>query len=1107
MNIQQYINNLTDQEFEELCTEYLKLHYKNKNINIHGTRLKKDGGKDIVGTASDVPYEIWAECKRHNRALGLENISKNVILVISKGINEIIYFSTSDITRNAIKHVSIVAAKHNFSVTFIYGKRLYQELSILPRFQYDFEKSDEIIKNDLKISRFFSVFENTEQYTESSELILQRDNIFYIDIYLTNLYNTTISDITCTLPKMPDIIFQVPEIYTHFNILQGSSRVIQICAEVLSSYTVKHIPQFTLKYKYNNHTYSKKIPGGFIDPTKLIYYPLVGENVQNFLSNKILPLIKDKSASQIYVLNITGKSGTGKTRLLYEIINSAKSYNFQMLYSDAKKQTGFSILREYLCACLGLPYATGNISCTLDDFSKIIEQYYGNHKVSDAVFSFVFYEKINADILYYLKEALLFFSCNIVGGTPLIWTIDNLQCLDKETLDIIYFLIEHLQESFPEVIFSLGTNTEIVPIEAQEFVNEFLAKINEYEDVVSFAYNCDEMKSNDAKTLYYHAIPNLQGFDYFTHLLLNKSGKRPFDIIMLIHWFYDQNLINISTHNMVIPSTKEEIENFIKQIPVKSKEIITRRFELQKHRSFSFYTPLTYFNAFKIVVKSILYFGGETPVDFLISLNIDDDMLFELSQSLFFKYMDKYPKIVFYHDNIYRYFETYEFYQNDRTLSLQIIEWLNENAWYKSSLRTTAIFDCYVRAFEYEEAVNFGMSSISSEYDKRNFQAVIHIGTKLLKDVPENQNISEKSTDNPFAEFMDANTKFRIYYAVADAYRIYQDLSQSVYYYKKAYTILQQYSISKFDSIDICQFFHRYSNACISAADYGEALIILDYFKDYKERDKFYDFIMHNRYSVVYLAINDIEKALSSINESLKIARECNESQWESVSYSDKAYIYYRAYEDKENTILYFRKAVEKHISEKASINRSSEILAQEAFVNLLTDNPEEAERLADLALNRALEINGTSMEVKSRNLLGIILYFSNKKEMAFSTWKKDLVISTQRMNKDGMVKLHTNLGAAYILQSKYVLAKEELEQAYTLYQKYKVSPMTHKPLIYNLLLIYNVLGDTSKRDKLFEEAYFDNLSSYYNQLISGSPTIITDYYWPLQYEHVFVNY
>ena len=735
MNIQQYIHSLTDEEFEQLCTEYLTLHYKNKNITIHGTRLKKDGGKDIVGTAQDVPYEIWAECKRHNRALGLEKISKNVILVISKGINELIYFSTSDITRNAVKHVSIVAAKHNFSVTFIYGNRLYQELSILPRFQYGFEKSNEIIKNDLRISRFFSVFEDTEKYTEESELVLQRDNIFYIDIYLTNLYSATVSDVTCTLPKMADIIFHVPEIHNCFNMLQGSNRVIQIRAEVLSSYTVKHIPALTLKYKCNGHTYSKKVPGGFIDPTKLIYYPLVGENVQNFLSSKILPLLKGNGFSPIYMLNITGKSGTGKTRLLSEIINSAKSYNFQTLYCDAKKQNGFEILREFLCACLGLPYGTGNISCTLDDFSKIIKQYYGNSKVSEAVFSFVFHKKLDPDILYYLKEALLFFSCNIVGGVSLIWTIDNLQCLDKETLDIIYFLIAHLQECFPEVIFSLGTNTEIVPLDSQGFVNEFLAKINEYEDVASYVYTCGEMQNNDAKTLYYHAIPNLQGFDYFTRLLLNKSGKRPFDIIMLIHWFYDQNLINISTHNMVIPSKKEEIENFINKVPVKSKEIIDQRFQLQMHKKFSFDTTLGYFDAFKVVVKSILYFGGETPVDFLASLNIDGDMLFELSQSLFFKYMDKYPKIVFYHDNIYRYFEGYQFYQNDRSLSLKIIKWLNENAWYKSNLRTTAIFDCYIRASEYEEAVRFGISSISSECDKRNFQAVIHIGTELLKDV------------------------------------------------------------------------------------------------------------------------------------------------------------------------------------------------------------------------------------------------------------------------------------------------------------------------------------------------------------------------------------
>ena len=38
MNIQQYIHSLTDEEFEQLCTEYLTFHYKNKKhdkINLY----------------------------------------------------------------------------------------------------------------------------------------------------------------------------------------------------------------------------------------------------------------------------------------------------------------------------------------------------------------------------------------------------------------------------------------------------------------------------------------------------------------------------------------------------------------------------------------------------------------------------------------------------------------------------------------------------------------------------------------------------------------------------------------------------------------------------------------------------------------------------------------------------------------------------------------------------------------------------------------------------------------------------------------------------------------------------------------------------------------
>ena len=53
-------------------------------------------------------------------------------------------------------------------------------------------------------------------------------------------------------------------------------------------------------------------------------------------------------------------------------------------------------------------------------------------------------------------------------------------------------------------------------------------------------------------------------------------------------------------------------------------------------------------------------------------------MLFELNQSFFFKYDEKDPTILFYHDNIYRFFENYRSFLHDRTLSLQIINGLKK---------------------------------------------------------------------------------------------------------------------------------------------------------------------------------------------------------------------------------------------------------------------------------------------------------------------------------------------------------------------------------------------------------------------------------------------
>lgn len=332
-------------------------------------------------------------------------------------------------------------------------------------------------------------------------------------------------------------------------------------------------------------------------------------------------------------------------------------------------------------------------------------------------------------------------------------------------------------------------------------------------------------------------------------------------------------------------------------------------------------------------------------------------------------------------------------------------------------------------------------------------------------------------------------------------------MSKSIDYFDKAYEVLRSETISNFSEMEKCRFFHRYLNAYIAEPRYDGILNALDKFKKGCTRDAFYEFIMNNRASVAYLALEDVDNALASINISLEIAKEKEKPQWESISYSDKAYIYYRAFEDKDKTIDYFTRAVNNHKPDEASINRGSEILAQEAFKDLLEDNIPRAITYSHKALQRALDISGTAMEIKSRNLYAISYFFSGDVEKATNLWNKDILVATQRKSLDGLTKIHTNIGASMLLDQQLEEALCEFEKAYKIYTEHKLSRMTHKPLIYNLMYLYHICRNNKERDKLLENEYFENLASYYNQLISTSSAINTDNYWPLQYNHVFFNY
>ena len=177
INIKEYIDNISSAKFEELCVSYLR-YLKGSNFIIKGTRYCKDGGKDIVGIPQNgIPYEIWAECKKHERSIGLDDISKNVVLVLSENINELFFFSTSNITVSAQKHISNLAAKHGFNVAFHYGDKLVNELSELPIFRNTVKLSSQDLedKKELIARLYLSKYENSDYY-ESDSTIVESDS-------------------------------------------------------------------------------------------------------------------------------------------------------------------------------------------------------------------------------------------------------------------------------------------------------------------------------------------------------------------------------------------------------------------------------------------------------------------------------------------------------------------------------------------------------------------------------------------------------------------------------------------------------------------------------------------------------------------------------------------------------------------------------------------------------------------------------------------------------------------------------------------------------------------------------------------------------------------
>ncbi|MBD5495622.1 MAG: hypothetical protein HDR12_14980, partial [Lachnospiraceae bacterium] len=375
-----------------------------------------------------------------------------------------------------------------------------------------------------------------------------------------------------------------------------------------------------------------------------------------------------------------------------------------------------------------------------------------------------------------------------------------------------------------------------------------------------------------------------------------------------------------------------------------------------------------------------------------------------------------------------------------------------------------------------------GLENLIESMDLYNYSTAIGIADTLL----ENPNISLSSKE-----------LFNIKYTKAEAYRERLDHEKGAKIYEELFEYIKVNN-NLFDTEDLeCQFFHKAINANLNS-DYPEkAVIILDTFSKMNIKNRFYHFIMLDRYAVAYLSLGRLYDAKTKVEQAAKMAREENNSMWLGIIYSDMAYFYYRGMQDAKLAQEYFYKAYETQFSDLLDYNRQGELLQQKAFAELLSNDWETAIKTVNMSIEICRKINCTYLEVKAINLKGIIEVYRDNFDNALSVWLNGIDQCHQIKNMVCQIKIYTNVGAAYLStgQNKHLKkAEEKLLIALELLKQNHFSPLYFKELFFNIIRLYFSLCRQQDINLILKQWNLSEINDFYQSFLSSNDSEMHNY-------------
>jgi len=1021
--------SLTPKEFEDLCFEYACEIYDNEKYVLFHTQYSHDGGKDMEINFYDElhRFKIWAECKQHTNNIGLEEIGKNIVLVIANHVNKILFFSASDIRQSAKTEILKIAKRLNFIVEFLDGKTLIQELEkfpeILKNYFENYENTGDInLCQDLVFKIYISENAQDDFFNEGKTTVyLKGGKLFFINLLIENHTSDYFTEFSIDIGEMPKNI-ELLEVNDSENLPNEINPHSDISISYLCSiknllWEKIQLPELEVNYLTSAGKYistSIKLP--IIDLSKYVVYQFSGKFYIEFIANEVTQGIILSKAQIPQFYDIRGASGTGKSRLIEEMRLCFLEKGFHAFQYDCNDYSELDLIKKIICDISNLSAIYKDPTFKQENFINCLTSYKLSMECKRCLAEFVI-NRSNTDFSY---SRIIFSLMQLVKGhipnKPIFISIDNIQEGTPSLINFLQQLVMDIKNERLHLALAFVLNTEYIPKESYENCQKYMRFFDNLLSEKNQIHKCEckGFSQEDQLLFWMEAFNRHVPDDQLILKLTNHFGDTPLELVTACDYLKKNKILVEDISGEWYIKKQDLLENLF-QSALKDFESI---FDKRYHAFLNFQTNEERKKIFDII-SSIVCFRNNLPPDFALQGKLDLELIDLLIRNKILRVKPSENTFSFYHDSIYRYF-TADISRNLSSINYIIIDYLTKGEF---DNKEYLLFFIYYRYGNLKKVKELGLNLLKEKVKNYLYHEAIEVG-KLIYE-------NSKIKNDSFDYYLECAT----IYAFALSSNGNKTLSCRLFM-ELCPLILERQKELPLERVG--EFFRDAVNAQLQCFYFEQAKTVIDYYKQVENLSIKYQFLIQNREGVVWLSLNNLEKAMDCFNMSLITTKKMdNHFFWSSTTHSDIALLYFYGdpVEDNLNScIAELEKAIEEYnMCEDNTRFRKSEILWHQAFIAILKKEFVKGER----PLKEAMQIKAQSQEVytvyRLNNLLALIYLYT-----ARITEAEKLLLSLKSICEvhhyySGVLRICNNLGIVYHLKNDHAKADEYFSLALTL--------------------------------------------------------------------------